>query len=81
MAVSMIWIMLLLVAAGLWLSHRLQHRPGVHRRQALIGLGLALLALISGFSIGLLVAAVAAVLLILAAQGLSSNDRVATRDS
>ena len=73
----MIWIYLAVVLVGVLITVRLARQ---HSRQAYVagvGVGLGLLAILTGFSIGFLVAPVAALLIAVAAWAVRSGDRVA----
>ncbi len=67
----MVWIVLLVVLVGFILCYMLRAQPGVHRWLAFAGTVLALFAILTGLSIGAFVAPVAALLLVLAADGLA----------
>jgi hypothetical protein len=73
----MIWIYLALVLAGLVITIRLARQRSRHAYTAGTGVLLAILAVFAGFSIGFLVAAVAALLVVVAASALKRRDHVA----
>ena len=73
----MIWIYLAEVLVGVLITVRLTRQ---HSRQAYVagvGVALGLLAILTGFSIGFLIAPVAALLIVVAASALRSGNRVA----
>jgi len=65
----MVWIVLLVVLVGITVCYMLRARPGVHRRLAFVGTAIALFAILTGLSIGAFIAPVAALLVVLAADG------------
>jgi len=72
----LIWFDLLLVILGLMLAITLHRRGSPSTSIAIAGTVLGIFAIITGFSIGVYIAPLAAVVLLFAARGLRSGDHV-----
>ncbi len=74
--IDLIWLDLALIAIGGYLTATLVRRRSWHVATAVVGTLLAVVATLAGFSIGVYIAPIAAILLTLSALGMRSNGRV-----
>ncbi len=72
----MVWLYVALFVAGIVLTIKLGRRRSRHVITAAIGTALAFLAILAGFSIGVLLAPLALVLLLVCVPRLRHHDRV-----